>query len=278
MFISREELMSPSRRTRSVYNSSLMLEALEARQLLAGDTAAAVVSGLVAVQAGQNAVTTASLIAGETIHAQAGQPFQAVIGTIRNPSAVPAVFLLRGSIDWGDGTVSQATFVHQADGTTAVLGSHTYSAAGTDTIQVVVMAFPPAGSLAAVRLVGTIHSKAEVITPNWGVTLSETVGAHFTANLGLIRSNAALPAMTAIINWGDGTVSTGKILATPGADPLGGGSLAVVGDHTYAAVGSYAVHITLLPLTALPVDAAATAAVVSIDSVIDVLPVLPSIA
>jgi len=266
---------TPKRRPRP---NLLSVESLEGRELLSADGAPAVFSGLIAIQAGSNATTARAVLAGTTIHAQVGQPFVAVVGTVRNFAAVADAYRLKGSIDWGDGSVSPATIVRQSDGSLTVIGNHLYAAAGSDLVQVTVTAYPPAGSLAPVRLLGTFRSKAEVFTPNGGVTLGATAGVSFTANLGSFRTTASTSKAIAIIDWGDGTFSRGTILAVPTAGPLAGGFFVVMGSHTYVAVGSYVAHISVL--SDEPLSPVASTSDVSplavIDSVIDVLPPLPS--
>ncbi|HVT80501.1 MAG TPA: hypothetical protein VHM90_07580 [Phycisphaerae bacterium] len=263
-------------RVRRAGHVRILMEGLEGRELF---DAAPVFSGLIAVQAGQNALTSAAVLSGLDLHAQAGQSFQAVVGTLHNPTIVAASYILRGSIDWGDGSVSPATFVHRPDGSTDVLGSHTYAAAGSDTILVHIMAYPPAGSLAPVRLIGILRSQADVFVPNGGATLSETVDIGFTANLGAFRTAASTANAVAIIDWGDGSVSRGRIVAVPTTDPLAGGFFVVMGEHTYGAIGSYKVHITVFPVNDTPLASSAASVekpLALIDSVIDVLPPLPT--
>lgn len=227
-------------------------------------------------------VTDGTVLAGTSIHAEAGQGFRAVIGTLRELHPLPTGFTLNGSINWGDGTpASVAQFAPQPNGSIDVLGSHTYAAAGSDIINVTVTAVPPAGSLTVILLIGSFQSKAAVIAPDGGVTLNETAGVAFTANLGTFHSALSESIMTAEISWGDGTESIGKIVALPTTSAIGG--FAVYGSHTYVTTGSYAVHITVIasepPPIVTPVATTPPSILVAqIDSVIDVLPVLSTAA
>jgi hypothetical protein len=263
---------------------ALFIEAMESRRLL---SAALLTPGLSSGSlVGPSPFVTASstILVGTTINAEANQEFRAVIGTIRGLRPLPSSYSLQGDINWGDGTAhSAARFVRQADGSIAVLGTHTYSDVGTDAIKVVVMAVPPPGSDALVRLVGTFNSKANVIASNGGVTLEETAGVAFTATVGFFSSNRSSLTMTAIIEWGDGTQSQGKILALPTAGLIP--RFAVVGGHTYDKTGSYLVHVTVYsteppsPIVA-PTGPSTTPPpiylVAQIDSVVDVLPPEPT--
>jgi hypothetical protein len=219
-------------------------------------------------------VTLASttVLQGTTINAEANQAFRAVIGTVRNFRSNG--YTLAGEIDWGDGTpVSAATFARQSDGSFAVMGEHTYANVGTDDIKVVVSAVPPPWSEAPVRLIGTFHSKANVITSPGGVTLSETAGVSFTDTVGFFHTTVAASTMSAVIEWGDGTQSAGKIVELPTAGPIP--TFAVVGTHTYSATGSYVAHVTVYSSQPPPGVNPTTPPVyliAKIDSVIDVLP------
>ncbi|HEY2584308.1 MAG TPA: hypothetical protein VGI81_00935 [Tepidisphaeraceae bacterium] len=268
-------MSTPRRRSHSQFAPAL-LESLEDRRLLsvavpaAGGNSPALISPIPIPIA-----STGTILTGTVIHAETNQPFRAVIGTIHGLPALPTGYTLQGTINWGDGTpTSPAQFVPQPNGVIDVLGAHTYANVGTDDIGVVVTAAPPAGSLAPVKLIGVFHSKATVIAPNGGVTLNETVGVPFTANLGIFHSNLSSVTMTALISWGDGTRSVGKIVALPTAGPIGG--FAVYGSHSYASTGSYAVHIVVISSTPSPTATTPIAIVAQLDSVIDVLPPFPT--
>ncbi len=219
---------------------------------------------------------TAPVLTGTTIHAITGQPFRAVIGTIRGLPALPNGYTLQGGIDWGDGTKrSDAKYVRRSDGSIVVLGAHTYAAVGSSDIQVVVSAVPPPWSEAPARLIGSFHGKADVIAANGGVTLNETAGVGFTARLGFFRTTRAASTLQAVIDWGDGTQSAAKIVPLPTAGIVP--TYAVDGAHRYATTASYLVHITVYsayPSPTLSPTATTTRGtlVAKIDSVIDVLP------
>lgn len=252
-----------------------LVERLEGRRLLSVvvPTAPAGVSPALISPRPIPIASAGTILTGTIVHAETNQPFRAVIGTIRGLTTLPTGYMLQGTINWGDGTpTSPAQFVPQPNGVIDVLGAHTYTKAGADSIGVAVTAAAPAGSLAPVKLIGVFHSKATVIAPNGGVTLNETVGVPFTANLGTFRSTLSSLTMTAVISWGDGTRSVGKIVALPNAGPVP--DFAVFGDHTYAAIGSYAVHIVVFSSQPSPLATTPVILVAQLDSVIDVLPPL----
>lgn len=274
--------MSPSFLRSRARFAGARVESLENRQLLSVAVPTAAVSPVIPVSVSRPPVLIGGTVVASTlIHAETTQAFRAVLGTIYDLKALPTGYSLNGVINWGDGTpTSAAQFVPLSNGSLDVLGAHTYSAVGTDAITIAVTAVPPAGSLAAIIVVGTIHSTASVIAPNGGDTLEETAGVAFTANVGTFQSTLSSSTMTAVITWGDGTQSVGKIVALPNAGPVPG--FAVYGSHTYAQTGSYAVHITVYSakptpiLSPTPITTPPTILVAQIDSVIDVLPPLPT--
>jgi hypothetical protein len=262
-----------------------LIESLEDRRLLSFALPAAIlisprpVAPAPTTTTPPTTTTTQPVLTGTTIHAITGQSFRAVIGTIRNLRSLPRGYTLHGEIDWGDGTASSdARFVRRSDGSIAVLGAHTYAAVAGYDITVVISAVPPPWSEAPVRLIGTLHSKADVIAANGGVTLNRTVGMNFAARLGFFRTTQPASTLRAVIDWGDGTRSVGKIVPLPTASIVP--TYAVEGAHRYAATASYLVHISVYSAYPSPIlsPTAPTAApvilVAEIDSVINVLPPL----
>jgi hypothetical protein len=71
-----------------------------------------------------------------------------------------------------------------------------------------------------------------------GITLQETAGAAFTANLGNLTTVAPGTNLTATINWGDGKTSKGVLVAdnTVGLDEI---NFEVDGTHTYKHAGTF---------------------------------------
>jgi hypothetical protein len=267
--------MHPRRRSGTLH---LYLETLESRQLLSGQPFMPA-NGLLPTAVVQTAPSSVSpfVMTGVPINAISTQGFRAVVGTI-NFDALPVNYTLRGSINWGDNSASSdASFVRQTNGTIAVMGEHIYTVPGTDVIKVQVIAVPPDGTLPPVRLLGSIQTKATVALPNGGFTLNATITVPFTANLGIFRTTVPVENLTAIINWGDGTQSVGKIVALPTADPLAAGAFAVVGGHTYSSLGSYQLHVSVISSSPTPVASTAVNLVASFDSVVDVLPLLPTV-
>jgi hypothetical protein len=267
-----------------------LIEALENRRLLSTVVGPIVGPILPTPPIPPVSISSATLV-GNPIHAEANQAFKAALGSIQDLK-LPTGYTLQGTINWGDGSpTSAATFVKRIDGTVEVVGSHTYVGVGSDPISVLITESNPISTTAAVVLVGTLKTTATVISSPGGVTLEETGDVPFTANVGSFSSNLSLSTMTAVINWGDGTSSIGRILATPVTPPASGADVSVVGgtfvvdgSHIYARSGSYVVHVSVTsrPVVPPPVTVTSTSAeppiiidVAEIDSVIDVLSLSP---
>jgi FG-GAP-like repeat len=142
-------------------------------------------------------------------------------------------------IDWGDGSTTFGTVVG-SNGSFTVDGSHTYAAAGTDTISVSVAddlfgtataSGSATATIAARSLSGTmvLTAAAEASAlPN------STVVATFTDS----ATSDAAGDFTATIAWGDGVTTSGTVVGS-------NGSLSVEGGHTYADEGSDPASVTL---------------------------------
>lgn len=142
------------------------------------------------------------------------------IGTSGAAVTVSAIAAANGTalaVDWGDGTKeSPATSVSSL--------THTYAAAGTYTIDLVLTGAN--GTSAKTTGTVTINSAADpalaATLPNSGVT-----GTAVSVT-GITTSNATALA----VNWGDGTIDSADVSAT---------SL----SHTYAATGTFTITVTL---------------------------------
>src|SRR4051795_6341191 len=94
-------------------SSISFIESLEDRRLFA--VVAPSRPALVAPTRSPSIAASTVIVAGTGIHAEAGQEFTADIGSINGLKSVPTGYMLRGEIDWGDGTArSAAKFVRQA--------------------------------------------------------------------------------------------------------------------------------------------------------------------
>jgi hypothetical protein len=255
---------------------SPLVESLEDRRLFSVAVPATALDAPTPVAASAAFAYVRPVFVGRAIHAITDQPFRAVVGMIRTLRPLPPGYSFQGEIDWGDGTEpSAARFVRQAGGLVAVLGGHAYAKPGGFVITVTVSVVPPPWSEAPVRLLGAFRSKAEVFAANGGVTLNEPAGVEFTARVGFFRATQPAETLRAVIDWGDGTRSLGKIVVLPTAGIVP--TYAVEGAHRYDVVASYHVRIAVFSEgptpTADPTDVVPPVVLVAqIDSVIDVLP------
>ncbi len=70
-------------------------------------------------------------------------------------------------------------------------------------------------------------------------TVAATAGVPIAPVLDSFDSGDSAREITATVDWGDGTASSGTVV------PSGGGAFAVAGSHTYALPGSYTANVTV---------------------------------
>lgn len=234
--------MSTLHRPSRVESSRDQLETLESRTLLTATLPSLI--GVVAPIPGP--VTTAPLApvttVPVTIQAVAGAAFVGDVGMIRGltPATLP---LLKATINWGDSTPATAGVLSfDSAGVLHVQGQHTYAKAGAFPLTVSVIQNPPPGSMAPSKLY-VINSKAQVSQNSvGGVTIHSVPNQPFSGVVGTFTFALASPVnyvLNAVINWGDGQSSVGKIVVTTT------GAYSVLGTHTYAAVGTYRINIVV---------------------------------
>ena len=157
------------------------------------------------------------------------------------------------TLDWGDGSATEAGTVSGSNGSYTIGGSHTYQQYGTYTIGVDLRTVP-GGQLATNRVVfassAVVSDAALTATgrtnnttaggqpilnwPNPSPAAPENVVATFTdANpFGLLSD------LSATIDWGDGTPLTTGVVSGPT-----GGPFAVAGSHDYTELGLHTVTV-----------------------------------
>ncbi len=169
-----------------------------------------------------------------------------------NTSAVAADFPTV-SINWGDGQIGTGTVVASEGGGFDVIGGHSYDHAGKKTIVTTVTGSGEGVVTGATKVNianAALSLTANTIAPTEGSTFSGKV-AHFT------DANAAASAIdfTAGIVWGDGSTTTGTVVAA------NGGGFDVNGVHTYAEEGTPTVSVTITGLGGGTASGNATATV-----------------
>jgi subtilisin-like proprotein convertase family protein len=194
----------------------------------------------------------AILVASPTVYMVEGKPFNSVISSFSSGVAgeTAADFTVT-SIDWGDGTTDTSS----TDGNNDVLivqdpnnplnflvyATHTYASSATHNYPVTVSVNSTDASATSgtglTTLVAIPASQVITVTP---LAVSTSEGSTATVNVADIVSNGKLSAADfandfaasdfagSTINWGDGTSSTGTIVAD------GTGGFYVQGSHAYA--------------------------------------------
>jgi cyclophilin family peptidyl-prolyl cis-trans isomerase len=206
-----------------------------------------------------DAVTVANVDA--PIHAQ-GTPVSAAEGVAANAVTV-ATFTDEDpnvtqfdfpttTIDWGDGTAAtSATITAGPNFTFNVMGTHTYTKTGSFPVTTTIRhnVTLPNGitpSTATATSTATVTSRLTAFggsitvaagTPITNATVATLSDADFTAQ----ASN-----LMATIDWGDGTTSTGTVVARTGTT----GAFNITGSHTYTSTGTFNAVVTIKELTA----------------------------
>jgi len=157
-----------------------------------------------------------------------------------DPGADPSN--LSAVITWGDGSTSPGrVFRVNGPGSFAVLGSHTYTAAGSYPLGVQVTARD--GSQASASAIATVTGAAAGGPQNLvAQPVSAVAGRAFTnVTLGTFTDSdpGASPSdFTASIDWGDGISTPITTVALAGPK-----TFSVLGTHTYVAPGTYPLGI-----------------------------------
>jgi uncharacterized protein (TIGR03118 family) len=234
----------------------------------------------------QVAATNPLVAVGTNTTAHAGDQFTGALAAFGSadsisPTATPLastttspVASYTATIDWGDGSSATAgTIVPTGNGGYLVVGSHTYSAAGTDDYTVTIndassnsatatgtVQVTPATLLAhalPVKSDGLVVDNAEV------ATFVDTGGADPLSNY------------SATIDWGDGSSSAGTITngtVPPGATAVDG-FFNVAGSYTYTATGDYTFTVTISDTDGSQATVTGTAEVAQASLVAKALPV-----
>ena len=192
-----------------------------------------------------------------TIHPVEGAPFTSTVATFTDDdaAAVPADYAV--TIDWGDGSASEAGTVGGSSGTYTISGSHTYEQYGTYTIGIDLRTVPT-GNLATNRVVFTSSAVArDAALTGTGRTNNTTAGGQavltwpmpspaapddLVATFTDANPFGLLSDLSATIDWGDGTTTLGFV-----SGPTGG-PFAVAGNHDYTELGLHTVTVNMTSL------------------------------
>jgi hypothetical protein len=181
------------------------------------------------------------LVAAQNIQATAGQSFSGVVAVFHDNNSALTGGSFTATINWGDGTTSTGTVAADANGGFDVTGMHTYAAVSQASSfwGWHVGPFGPGKFLLSATVTGPTASDSGTSTATATVTppvanahtapvvFSAVFGQSFTGTVATFTTPLAVTGWTATINWGDGTTTSGTIVA----DPHGG--FDVTGTHTY---------------------------------------------
>lgn len=214
-----------------------------------GNTPAGAASSTVAANAASTAASDVNPVLSEAVtakvasfHPTAAGVVAGTVGTLSGiTSTVAKLADLHGTINWGDGTTSPATFVKAAKGVILVRGTHRYAATGSYSIsisaqQTLYTEGKPSAlypmELPVVQETATVIKRSPITTG--GIAISATAGQAFTGPVATFTPAAIdIPStQAATIFWGDGTHSVGSITTS-------GNAITVTGTHTYAKAGKF---------------------------------------
>jgi hypothetical protein len=172
-------------------------------------------------------------------------PSSTVVATFNDAALIPPLCGTgqQATVDWGDGTGSQAASVTGPDLLTchfSVRAGHTYTSTGTFTVTVNVTGGGNPGASTGTATV--VSAKLTALSP---VAISAVAGQQFSGVVGgFSDAFTAVPTsdFTTTVDWGDGTpASAGTVEKTSLA-----GTFVVDGSHTYATAGSHPFTVTVI--------------------------------
>jgi hypothetical protein len=176
----------------------------------------------------------------QTFNGVEGTAFSGVAGVFQdsNPTAAPSSFT--ASINWGDGHTSPGTVQTLGGGNFSITGSNTFNSPGTYPVTITITDANGATAV-DVSQANVAPAALSASAANTGITAFQ--GAAFSGPVVTFNDanpNALAGAFTATINWGDGQVTPGSVLA------VGGGTFQVTGtNHQYANSGTFPVTVTV---------------------------------
>jgi hypothetical protein len=178
-----------------------------------------------------------------------GVPLNTVgVGTFTSANPLATAEDFTASIDWGDGSpVSLGTIMQAANGTFHVLASHTYTeetAPATPNTPVVTVK-STSGITTTLNATATIADAPLLATP---LPVSSVQGIPSVLTVASFNDTDpnGTAAYTVVINWGDGTTSTGAaVKIAPSGASLLGAVFTVSATHSYNAVGNQLITTTI---------------------------------
>jgi Beta-propeller repeat len=178
----------------------------------------------------------------QPITATEGAPFQALVVTFDDPRPSATAANFTALIAWGDGTTSAGTVAVDPTrpGHFLVSGAHTYTEDGAKHVTVSVTSTTDGATSSAAHDILVADAPITVV----GASVGAVEGASFSGRVATVNdANAFATAgdFSATIDWGDGTSSSGSVVA----DSSFTGQFAVNGDHLYKHAGAFPVRIAV---------------------------------
>jgi hypothetical protein len=166
---------------------------------------------------------------GVGVQTVAGSPFQGNVATFSTTDLRASTSEFTAVINWGDGQSSSGTIVGTGPGQFRVVGDHTYARPGSYTVSSTIS--DDEGQSVSDT------SSAAVSTPPIaarGLAMAMDHRKSFSGKVATFTSPVAVPAggITALINWGDGTSSSGVVSSR--TSPSGATTFTVSGSHHFA--------------------------------------------
>ncbi|HJT33292.1 MAG TPA: DUF4214 domain-containing protein [Pirellulales bacterium] len=163
-----------------------------------------------------------------------------IVATISDPGSTDPAADYTATINWGDGTTTTGS-VSGAAGLYSIAGDHTYADEGAFTISVV--ATETAATPTATATTSAIVEVSDSDALTGAASAAATEGTTFTGTVATF-TDAGYPGnvagdFTAVIDWGDGTTTSGTVTGSTGA-------FTVSGVHMYASEGSFPLSVTLI--------------------------------
>jgi N-acetylneuraminic acid mutarotase len=166
-----------------------------------------------------------------------GQPFTGPVASFSDADPNAAAGDYTATINWGDGHQTTGSVVANGSGGFNVIGTNTYNVAGTMPISVTVT--DSGGASVSINNSGHVPATLQVT----GLGLAATEGKAFNnavvATLTDTDPTVTTADLSATINWGDGTSSSGTVTGASG-------NFSVAGSHSYAQeAAGYTITVTI---------------------------------
>jgi hypothetical protein len=175
-----------------------------------------------------------------TISTGAGQTFSGTLATFVDTSPGGQARDYFATTQWGDGSITRSTIVPDPTGDGFdVDGSHAYQHGGRFDVTITIVSLN--GAETQIALVANVTGPPLLVSIGTARTVQATVGVSTAAlvigTFSDTNPDATAKTVMAKIAWGDGSDSTGKVVAVAGG-------FTVSGSHTYATATTFHPTVT----------------------------------